>query len=1739
MHIKIHKFFLYINNLLLVIVFFLILFLINQNNFIVFSQQTEKVKTVQKNFKKINNELKVSYEVSDFSVLYVSDGINEAPTLNQKDRFYQKSLYAIPVTINYQFNRDFSKLLLQPDIEFESIPDIYKPINYVCENNDVDGCFNKVTSLSIFSNAVSTKLSEDFDKPKEVKEGDNLILKLSSFVIQTYKNIDKGLGSILVNSGIVDDQRKSVGIISYWGDDDFQNLVPIEYAKGKTPVLSTKTETEKLGVNLSENSFAVDLSNTVKLETDSLVKRPALGLALSFGRIEYIGLNDIYDPFSQFLSDEEFNRYSSIVFRNIADFIFNVTNINIADSSKIGVKKIAHEVPIRSINDTEFNFNLAINVIDAVQEHYPNLPAYPNPYGNSQPEFIIDPNTGRQIFNPLYEKWENYENLNSKIKKTLTFIDNNTENKQEVRDCALKLADNPNAGCDLFSAEESNFRLQLREKTFPLGLNYNSWNFIFNQLNTSLNGPYINPLSVSLCGRLDLAFNIQAKEKYVYRILPKDSKVNYVGKGNKGTIINSYCVVGAGLANFAKSLIGQGAYIGNRVQQKNTLPLDIKGLTCDKKEQYVYNSAIYTYRNIPYSKIDHFSYLSTVAFSEPNSQRKVSLICNSENDCNQHIPLSFSVIKGNDIYGVQGFPVLNYSVLQTYASPENDIQLILDQNGEKMDPKYLFFTASEPDGNKFSRVRLLCNLVPQIEIQQSNPDNYFCLIISMPSWGFANGAALKKVPVKIKKNNSIEYYNLLTLLYQEDDFLKYKYVLINPDDFSKKIILGDKNGYVLSRFEDYHISATQDNFGNLIVSLKNSRGGLKTIKVVSLVAANLDVSLNEKDELVQNSFESKVVYLTQNLCDSSNICKFYNSGDKFLGSLKLFVDYNDVIHVAGLTYGVGFVFRVHSQKTDQIVEPIIFSYVSTHSNRSDLNDEISAFRYEPKYDEYYIFTAGAGYFLHLIPINNIKFEYLPNEACDDYKCYATIQQFFDPSQFLTDFSNYLGEQDSDGNTLEPIGWPIVKDFDLKPNGDIIGVYTYKSLSNFLIFSDDITYSFRGVYTKLAQNSNEASNVYIPSKTDLSPIPFRFFNTKNDGLLIGRDLIEKPDRSFREVIGFNVIGQSSNDNQNSMSLDNLYLVYNGYDRENREEYLRCLYDYAYMQNSIDPFSFLSGVLPVSLNTTLIEDTNTSGDNDNNNNDASSSENGDSGYSSINSGKYCEETWCIPDSFKLVFNDKYTLKPDDNGELTIVPQAHHVDKLIEFLSKRRPNIASLYAQVVPNICLVAAKRGIPCALLIAIWVQESGASVAAESFGCFHPEMLSFELQYVCAANSIVNGYKEFYGIDRKSPIKERVGSGNRPNFRTEPEFTPSKCEAATAFSYIMQRYTPIDQRINVDNQCNRGLIIRSDKVREGICIENKDYFIKYTRIDDNGKEIRVVKIPPNNAWGEAISTRVNLKFVLEQFNKLVPSEDRIPITTNCFVSDTSNTGNNTDTNNQNNEANAGIIKLNVKAWGNSYAAKSLAFAANRLEYGDTVNPSAPFEEGGRDINGVLGQKRKIIIPPKGLFSYNDHIGNGLNLPDFIKNPPDSNILPGIGWCDLATGIRLAAEKVTGPNSLKLKSVYLSKGPLGPDDHLKVAYGMGYGFGGDGDIFHWTHSTPMEASSSFYKKLLTPPKPNYGVDDYNKFVSIFIRLYYDTKYDTKNDGDLIIRNPSDKYNLVLEVDYNSIDRTVTIKFTFENP
>lgn len=1728
MHVKLQKFFIYVNNLLLVIVFFLILFFINQNDFIVFSQQTEKISTTPKNFKKINSEFKVSYEVSNFSVLYVSDGINESPTQNQKDRFNQKKLFTVPVTINYEFNKDFSKLLLQPDIEFESIPDIYKPINYVCENNDVDGCFNKVTSLSIFSNAVTTKLLQNFDKPKEVKEGDNLILKLSSFIIETYNNIDKGLGSVLVNSGIVDDQRKSVGVISYWGDDDFQNIVPIEYAKGKTWVLSTKTETEKLGVNLSENSFAIDLSNTVKLETDSLVKRPALGLALSFGRIEYIGLNDIYDPFSQFLSDEEFNRFSSIVFRSIADFIFNVTNINIADSSKLGVKKIAHEVPIRSINNSGFNFNLALNLIDAVQKHYPNLPPYPNPLGNQQPDFLIDTNTGATVHNPLFDQWLNYENLNINIKKTLTFIHNNTENKKEVTDCALALTENPNAGCDIFSVEENSFRLDIREKTFPLGLNYNSWNSIFNQLNTSLNGPYINPLSVSLCGRLDLAFNIEAKEKYVYRILPKDSKVSYVGKGNKGTIINSYCVVGAGLANFAKSLMAQTAYLGGRIQQNNTLPLDIKGLTCDKKEQFVYNSAIYTYRNTPYSKLDNFSYLSTVAFSEPNSQKKTSLICNNGDDCNQHIPLSFSVMKGNDVYGIQGFPVLNYSVLQTYASPENDIQLILEQNGERIDPKYLFFTASDPNGNKLSRVRLLCNLVPQVEIQKSNPEQNICLIISMPSWGFANGSALKKIPVKIEKDNSIVYYNLLTLLYQEDDFLKYKYVLVNPDDFSKKIILGDRNGYVLSKFEDYDISATQDNFGNLIVALKNSRGGLNTIKVVSLVADNLDIRLNENDELVQNSFESKIVNLTQNLCDSSNICRFYNDGDKYLGSLKLFVDYNDVIHIAGLTYGVGFVFRIHSRKTDQSVEPIIFSYVSIHSNRSDLNDEISAFRYDPINDEYYIFTTRAGYFLHLFPINEIKYEFLPAEGCDDYNCYASIQQFFDPEQFLTDYSNYLGQQDSDGNTLEPIGWPIIKDFDLKPNGDIIGIYTYKSLSNLLIFSDDITYSFRGVYTRLTQNSDEASNVYIPSKTNLSPIPFRFFNSKKDGLVIGRDLIEKPDRSFREVIAFNMVGSTKNE-QNSTSFDNLRLVYNGYDRDNRDEYLNCLADYAVMKNSIDPFSFLAGLLPISLNASLIED-----ETQNTPNDSSSSyTSGDNNYSDFNPGPYCEEKWCVPDSFKLVFNNKYTLKPDSRGDLTVIPEAHHVDKLINLLSSRRSDFSSLYAQVVPNICLVAAERGIPCALLIAIWVQESGASISRGSFGCFHPDMMNFELQYVCAANSIRNGYKEFFGIDRQDPIKERFGSGNRPGFETVPEFKPSRCEAATAFSYMMQRYTPIDQRINVDNQCNRGLIIRNDEVRKGIC--SGDYFIK-----NNG----IASIPENNAWGEANDTRPNLRWVLERFNQLVPAEDRIPITQNCFPSSGSNNNqNNTENINyqsSNDGRSPGIIKLNINGWGTGYGARSVAFAANRLEYGDTVNPLEPFAEGGRDIDGNPGRKRRIVIPPMGLFSYNDRIGNGLNLPRFIEDATDG-VIPGAGWCDLATAIRLAAEQVTGPNSLKLKAVYLKTGPLGPDDQLRVVHGAGYGFGGSGDIFHWTHSSPNIVSRSFYTKLLYPPKSSLSWDDYNKFVAIYTRSYA-----PKNDGDLIIRNPSDKYNLVLEVDYNPNDkldgkdaRTVTIKFTFEDP
>lgn len=1748
---KFKTIFYHLNNLLLICFIFLVFLLLKGENVKVFSQQNKEQNISSgsdipddngvKGLEIVNTEYKVVYDINEFTAHFVSDGITDGATASQKQR--ADSIHKIPLPVTFSVDQENTKLLMPGEPRFESIADIHSPIDHECSEEDTEGCFRKVTAIAVFSNAVSTRLNKDLSwNPSDgASEENNVFIKLITTVRKIYENIDLGIGQALISAGWVDDSRYATGLVSYWGDDDYQQFVPIDGGGGRRPVLTTRVDVESLGVNISENTYATDLSNTVNLSSENLFKRPAWALALNLPSVTYIGLGDVYEPFTKF-DNEEVSRqkFTNILKERVLNFILKA--INRSNLSQVGIKKIAHQVPIREINGPYNKLEMAFVLPEAVSKYFGHLPPYPNPISSTEPPRTIRTPDGRIVPNPLHQKWSNYENLSPVIKKTLTLLHDNADNKNIARDCALKLADDPGAGCDEFSAEESNFNISMRENTFPLGLVSSSWTSIFNQVNTNIHGPYINPLAKSLCGILQISYKLKPGERYIYRISSQNKKPGGTLTGNDHRVIehnllNTYCAVGAGLANFAKALMAQVSALGGKVTDRQKLPLDKDAMTCDKKEREYRVSSFYINRNLPFEfEIEDldYSYLALVSFT-PDQVRIPFSNCNENNlkNCRYLSATSFYVGKGDDIYGLSDFPNDDFNKLFAYANPEDDAQLIIQRAGVSSNPKYLFligaksknFGADEEEG---SLRQLLCKVISFKNTQKKLSP---CITIS-DRWGFPRGSAIRNIQVYDEKAGTYKSFDLVTLAYIEDDTsLKYKFVVIDYHTMNHAV-LGEQ-GYELVN-GDLLVTAMQDDFGSLTLAyLKRDRDSINEIRAVRLVPDDIKLRINAEGKLVVDSFTHKKLNLTTNLCQTSNLCQIF-SGDRFLNKISIFTELKS-FHIAGLTDGLGFIFAGSLSVEEQNLTPMWFAYVKQYDNRTESYDEVSAFKYDYKNKEYYIFTGRNGYFLHIIP----KERYAPwgvaqvgDDVCTAKNCLLTIQMYFDPSQFFTDTSQYNGDQDDQGNTLQEIGWPIVKDFDLKPNGDIAGVYVYKGLGGALIYSDDIVYAFRGVYVRLSQESNEASNAYLPS-TSLEPKPVRYFNRTRGGLLIGRDLIEKSNgNTYKENIGINAFSADSNEN-----IPVLKGVWRGYDSDNRREYVNCLAKFLGYSFS-DPYTALTGILPLSLNSVSLEDKIVSIVENRDSNNASSGV-----FSEFRPDKYCEEKWCIRPDFEFVNNPKYRKTPENQEALKRDSDAVTAF-LIDYHTRGGRLGRSITAQQIQTytskICDKASERGIPCALMVALWIQESTARPVYLAFGCYFrtqdtQEYNNFGRQVECAVNTVANHFERYKKGSNKIERGDRPESGiGRREYGT--------CEAANAFSYVMQKYTPIDQRVNTDNQCNTGIVIRPDHIRNQYC-------------NTRGRLLNPKSVPTGlNGWGELLDSRITLRVGLEGINNYLPEDRRIPITRACFPSDNASPDSNSqilspdvsgsvvlkDFGDFKLVGTPGRAVINLQNWRDTYPAKALAFAANRLEYGNNVRINTPFQEKGEGAT----ESRVFVIAPGEHWSFNRSImpvgENGqliLDLPQFIRDTDRSSLM-GAGWCDLATAIRLAAELVTGPNGEKIKS-----NPGNPRVLLDGPYGTNSGYGvnevGEGDIFHWTHSNPSEVARSFERRILETPKGLLDGDNARKFVSIFLSTRGNRNRNGTFGGDLAIRNSSERYYLLLKVDYvpsENTDRKVIIEWSY---
>jgi hypothetical protein len=1685
-------FFYRLNNLLLVIFIVLVAFMLysKKGDISVYSQNTPDSATNSSGsqFRVINREAKVTFDIPSFTVHFLSDGFTDGIDRSRAELFTPgKGPYsAIPIPVEFSFNPDASILLMPGEIVFPAIQRTSAPLGFQCVERgspldnklNQENCFFNVTMYALYTDTISTsirlgerEIKYRKDKTKTEDQG-NIFTKLLDLLV----NIDYQLGKVLVDSGAVDQSRNAVGVVRMWGDDELQQIVKVTPSEGRILVL--KAGIESTGVNVSEGLFANDLNPVLRSDTVVAYKQPNvlrknfLEKIFNITPSETLGAGEIYDPFTNKPDDQQQNKsFTQILTEGIFNFLTGSGTIGVSKQ-----EKLAAQVPIRTIQETS-SYSVKYSLCDAFSFHsglFSYLRDYPNPIPKPAKKYLQD---GKTV-DPQYIKWENYEGLSSKTKRCIDGISKHV-NDGVARGCALKLADDPGAGCDEFTVEEDDLNFGFMDYTFPVGLGAYFQNSYLNTINPTLKGPYLNYLSNNLCARLNISLNLKAGVPYIYHVGTAGGASSSIrdsqGRVLSADVVNQYCILGGVLSNFSWAMTQQLKYFSSRPSDRDLFSLPREAFTCDKKEIAYFGGEL-VQTNIPTVNGEPVYITGDNVRGGRSGTREELVIW----------------------HGYEAYPltkILHEELKDRYLYEYRNFRLHVLNDANSRRPKYALLLTQNK--NKDLLIWYLCKLPSRLlhdSLDKSNTRKKYCVEVLQGRFVLVYASALAKH----------EGLDAVTIVFNkfggkgEVVTPQYRYIYVTDENDLSQSIISDSYYLLDDRGKDPVFEGFQLQNGSLAVSY--IRDGFKEIGAYLLnpfSGVGIEKDPSGKVKIVTRKPEDGRTRLTNNLCESyRNYCDYFASRG-FIAKLEIVEAPSGAIFMSAVVPGKGIIFPVDPTGTVKSLKPYIFGFKRSTDPDTSNYENISAIRVDNSGD-FHIFLGQSGDYLRVLTRESIRDKNIADQVskvdiggirCDN-NCLASIQLRFDTSQFMTDCSDYNGSGVCGAPRLNKLGPPIVQDFEFTSYNDIRARYTHSGLGKTLLESWDYLYSMTGVYSRVGgEDSTEVSNVYIPGDTDAQPI--RYFNASNGGLQIGVD-VEPTVGGYKEKLLFNSLGS------------NISTTFRGFNRTKKLEKIECLREYSQRTSSVDLFYQIYGLEPISMNVLELQDRNISSSSPG----ASSSSLGskspsasspvNSGaFSSNNSGEYCEETWCIPDEVQFVGGSEFTTDTN-NKDLK--------NKIAEFIRDGKNK-----RSYIDKMCAIASMSQVSCAFVAAIWVAESSASIVESprnpAFGCFLNESsyckttgantdycinwYTFENQVKCAVNSLTRLYNE---AKRLSPEKrilrgpsDRVG---KP-FLTNTMRGGGTCKAGTIFSYVMQKYTPIDRRINNDNQCNQGLVRRDgqDKFCTGILPASS------TRNSE-----RVSYLP--DVWGEAIITRPNIQKTLLQIDQRLRADNN-RCYPNSLIGETDKplTNKNIDAVLDQYDLSwtekVGEVRLGLYNWGSGEAAGNVYMALRMLNNGK--------------LEGVH------VIPPGGEFSFNDTIGNptandvnklwaqlqNIQVPwnKGQKFKRDGSTVIGGGWCDLATGIRMAAEEVRGNDGTKL-GVYRFTDRNTIQGMSVPSSSVGDGTGYYGHIAHWTHTG--ENTYQSYNKLKT-----YGDGiDRTKFVSIWTNP---ANSQGINDGDLVIRNP----------------------------
>ncbi len=1644
----------------------------------------------------------VTFEPNNFDVEWVSDGLTDDAVSERKDVFPKEM--QIPLDFNLEINR--AHVALPGEQIFEAIRSPNAPESIDCKSDefgDSQHCIKNAMASSIFAdislNKYTFKLNDNDIASADVEESESMFDRFVNFIFTAFT----GDGP--------DTTRKSCGMNAFWGEDELSQFVRIN---GKL-IERIKICVDQTGVLRAVDNSVVDFAPKLA--------NPEYTLPHTSANASEPGFGAITNPFTKELNTEEAENARQEKDEGfLKEFIQGI--FGSSESTGSDKTKLSPHVSLRTVDEAD-TFQAAYHFCEAVEKKgYKPSGEYPNPF---EPEFITvtDPDTGATEQRPDptsdHEKYRR-ANKGSDTMQCLFALNDYINAGPDPADapdangwtqrgiaCARDVVNG--TGCNDFTAEESSLNFEMVNKTLPVGL-VGIQNLLFNDINTDINGPFINYLSPYYCSIASIEYKmspIKDTKTYVYRYGKNDqeskAEEGEIGDETSSNAVfnNQYCVVGALISNFSWALKTQENYFGN--DNFGDINLPVEGLTCDKKETMIHG-AVPLEANIvaPDNKL--------IYMIEDNERGTGVEPIDRENLIIRH---------GYDIYPLSKIIEETNAQINKYGN--YDLRVIV---GEANTPKYVLFIDSEKDADEgFSEAELeqLKNgdeaairkvMEKQSSISGGNRSNtmYLCRINNQmegkdsASTGkrckSLGGAIFGLVVPKVTFTQDAEGNDIITMFEGKvDGGVQASVLQVDKSDITQSEYLTDS---------PVSLSDTANQF--FVEQLSGGAAG-----IVMYGAGVLDKSL---EYVSFDPLSATIGTEARDLCSGQQktYCDHIND-EGIANALVAAGSRSDYVVAAG--NGAGLIFNV---TRGNVGIPNVFAYNTSVSNGMKDTDPKRAILSSVKVSNrgFHIFMRNTGDYLHVVgPGSNTdgnprEVAEKVGQTCGGNNCMVTLQYQFNPKTFLSDCSDYYGDgqcqngnitemfethkgykPDDEFSSMNALGSPEVFSFNVKGNGGIYAWYTHAGVSKSIFQSTDMLYAFNGVYGKVSPDNDEDpeySHAYVPVGGEgIEAQPLRYKNYNNGGFKeqvhlqkmngFVTDIVDvmRPDkmaclRQFSRVTG-----------------KDLYFDQSGIDKD---------------PLSNNKFGFIPGV---GITTP-------------------------SGMTNINPGEYCEESWCVSDSTPLIFNTNF----ENDGSNELLKRA-----ITDFYLGRMSGAAigqygARYRTLVNTMCERSDVSGVACEMIAAIWLQESMGALSGVMLGCMDGSS-DFASQVDCAVGSMRSSHGK-YELEETLSGPGSVFTAAPPGNAGKSEKIGS-CKPATLFSMVHQRYTPLDKRINYNNQCNRGLVVRTDS--QALCGNSDSLAIGASPSDRHFAAASTSAEWPNGEFtddGKRAGSRPNLKYALTKIYEIYEelggnASDRLQISEQCYPGSTGGTyvdPSSVIDSNMTTDAlvqqvlqdysltsSKGEFRMRIAGWGTDDAAAYVRMVMNN-------------EFGGK-LRGVHS------IQPGGSFEFNEVINNpGADDVNAAKDKYvklgytfDGSAVIGGGWCETATTVGISAERATQSNG----SPVLERRNFNSVAEIGGGGGYGTGRGTTGDINNWEHSQlvggiSVPINTDMFNNRLAVGGDIIEKRDSRKYVAIWS---VGGSPGWKNDGDLLISNPTND-TLFIVVSYEDTYQDVIKVTTF---